>query len=354
MIALFLPDLRAGGAEKVMLSLGIFFHAQNIPICFVVGKANGPLHSQLPEHVPVFELGKTNAPAMVKPFIRFVNKEKPSVVFATLGAAITASIAKPFIGKNTRVIARLGNTVSAEAQSLSILSTLKYRLAAKVVSTYADVQVFQSQYMKKDYEAFLGKPVKNGVVIYNPLHADSIQNKSNEVVTSYDFVAVGRFMAQKNYPYLLEITEKMPACTFAILGDGILRPSIEQMILEKGLSKRVHVLGHTPNPYPYMKSASFVLSTSLYEGFSNVIIEALALGTPVIATDCPSGNREVLHDGNGRLIPLHNAASAVSIMEKAMRDKETFHPQQISEEALTRFSMEEIAQQYLQVLCPNA
>lgn len=354
MIVFFLPNFRAGGAENVMISLGSYLLSQNGSVCFLVGKATGPLLQKLPKGIKVYELEKEGALRMLLPFIKFIKVHKPDVVFATLGASITATLARPFLPNNIRIVTRLGNTVSAEVDRLSFLGKWKYRLAAKVVSRFSDIQVFQSQFMKKDYEEYIGKTIKSGVVIYNPIDLNIVLKSTEQEVKFYDFVSVGRFMTQKNYSYLVELADFLPDYSFAIIGDGELRVSIQQMLDDKKLSKRVEILGYISNPYPYMKKASFLISTSLYEGFSNVIIESLALGTPVIATDCPSGNREVIHNENGRLIPLNDSESATKIIEQAVLGVKNFNHEKIAKEALSRFSIVEIANQYYKILCPKA
>lgn len=353
MIVFFLPNLSAGGAEKVMISIGTHLINQKYPVLFLLGKATGPLYQKLPTGSKVYELNNDNALGMLFPFIKFVKTHKPDVIFATLGSSITTTLGRPFLPNNIRIVSRLGNTVSAEVDRLSLLGKWKYRFAAEVVSRFSDVQVFQSQFMKVDYETYIGKKIKKGVVIYNPVDYDITLKSSETEVKFYDFVAVGRLMTQKNYNYLIDLAEYLPNFTFAIIGEGELRSEIQKLIKDKNLSNRVEILGYISNPYPYMKKASFLISTSLYEGFSNVILESLALGTPVIATDCPSGNREVINENNGRLIPLNDINKSVSIINEAMNKLDSFDSNKIASETFFRFSLDQIAIQYQKILCPK-
>ena len=350
MIIFFLPNLRAGGAERVLLTLAVELHARGLDVGLLLGKKEGALDDFLPADIKLHELGASSAVSMIAPLISYARKYVPKVIIATLGASVTTALAKPFLPRETKVISRLGNTITAEYQTLSPAGKLKYRLAGVSGRWFSDHHIFQSKFMRADYERFSGGKITRASVIYNPVNPEIVSLAVKEPEEVFDFLAVGRLMTQKNYHYLLSIAARpeMEVYSFGIAGQGPMFDELQHRIELEGLQERVVLLGHLSNPYPIMRGSRFLLSTSLYEGFSNVIIESLALGTPVIATDCPSGNREVITEKNGRLIPLNDAAAAAGILKEALITK--FDAAQISHDAKARFACDIIADQYVNLI----
>ncbi|NER82856.1 MAG: glycosyltransferase family 4 protein, partial [Leptolyngbya sp. SIO1D8] len=128
-------------------------------------------------------------------------------------------------------------------------------------------------------------------------------------------VACGRLHPQKGYPYLLEaiakVKQQLPIQLW-ILGEGSLRSTLERQIETLGLTDTVRLLGFQANPYQYMAAADVFVLSSLYEGFGNVIVEAMACGVPVVATDCPHGPAEILEHGKSGLLAPPGDADALA------------------------------------------
>src|SRR6185369_12818756 len=124
-------------------------------------------------------------------------------------------------------------------------------------------------------------------------------------------VAVGRLVAMKDYPTMFAALAKIRqtiGARLVILGDGPLRGELEAQVRARGLDDAVAFLGYDKNPYRYMKHAQLLLHSSLAEGLPGVLIQSLACGTPVVATDCDHGPREVVRDGvDGYLVPVGDA-----------------------------------------------
>jgi len=135
------------------------------------------------------------------------------------------------------------------------------------------------------------------------------------VPAQYQIVCAGRLHPQKGFLSIIAAIHQLreqghAEIALTILGEGPLRDDLELEIAHTGMQDVVKLLGYVPNPYPYLRQADLFVLPSEYEGLPNVLIEALALGTPVIATDCPTGPREILEDGRwGKLIPLHASLS---------------------------------------------
>jgi glycosyltransferase involved in cell wall biosynthesis len=133
------------------------------------------------------------------------------------------------------------------------------------------------------------------------------------------FIACGRLSRQKNYPLLLEAfaqaRQRGAQQHLVIIGDGEDRPAIEARIGEMNLHHVVHLLGHRDNPFPYIKRATALVLASLWEGFGLVLIEAMNLSVPCIATDCPSGPAQILNGSKyGLLLTTEDASALASAM----------------------------------------
>ncbi|MDA3048966.1 glycosyltransferase [Campylobacter sp. JMF_02 ED1] len=169
-------------------------------------------------------------------------------------------------------------------------------------------------------------PAKMGV-LYNALNLDEIAQKSQESI-NYEkpfFLSVGRLDAGKNHELLIRAYAKLKNCDkdLLILGDGVLRESLQNLINELGLENRVKLLGFDNNPYKYMSKCYAFVFVSLFEGFSNALIEALACGKLVISSDHQSGARELLGDDEwGVLVGVNDEEGTIKAMQKAIDEPE--------------------------------
>jgi glycosyltransferase involved in cell wall biosynthesis len=165
-------------------------------------------------------------------------------------------------------------------------------------------------------------------------------------------VACGRLTKQKGYPYLLdafrEVRDQKEAALW-ILGEGDRRQAIESQIEELGLVDDVSLLGFRDNPFKFMAAADVFVLSSLSEGFGNVIVEAMACGTPVVSTDCPHGPGEIIsHEENGLLVPPADAAALSEAILRVLTDDTL--SEQLSENGKRRaqdFHASAISQEYL-------
>jgi glycosyltransferase involved in cell wall biosynthesis len=139
-------------------------------------------------------------------------------------------------------------------------------------------------------------------------------------------IAVGRLTLQKNYPLLLsafaEARKRGVSDDLLILGDGDQRPALEQRVAHLGLAGFVHLIGHRTNPFPYIKRARFLVLSSIWEGFGLSLLEAMALGVPVIACDCPSGPADILSRGeHGLLVPINDLPALTDAIVQLATDE---------------------------------
>jgi glycosyltransferase involved in cell wall biosynthesis len=169
------------------------------------------------------------------------------------------------------------------------------------------------------------------------------------------FIAVGRLSRQKNYPLMLDAfaaaRQRGARQHLVIVGDGEDRAMLEARVRELNLSDAVHFLGHRDNPFPYIQRATALVLSSLWEGFGLVLIEAMNLGVPCIAVDCPSGPAEIL-DGSkyGLLVPQDNPAALANAMIKLTEPATREHFASAARERADAFTLRNMAQQYRPIL----
>jgi len=358
MIVFLLPDLRAGGAERVMLNLLINYHVKypNHEVVLLLFQKKGQLLKEVPLSIKILELKTSGATKSVFSLISFCNQHQPKIIFSSLGGSLTSSLAKPFISKEIIIINRIGNTIGAEKLLYTnFLKRYFYIFANKIIANMSNHVIFQCNYMATDYIEQTKITPKQYSIIYNPVKIDHIKKLAQEkVAKKYTFVAVGRLNPQKDYENLIKacalLKKQTSDFSIAIIGSGNLNQQLDLLIKELDLQQNIHLLGHQSNPYSYILNSSYLVSSSLYEGFSNVIIESLCLGKPVIATDCPGGNAEVITNGeNGWLCEYKNSEALAKVMLTALNKNVKMTNYEIANYGAKMFSDEIIFEAYIKV-----
>lgn len=360
-LSIFLPSLYGGGAERVMVTLANEFAARGLDVDLVVARTGGKYGAYLGEIAPGVTLVDLQAPrliAVLPALLRYLRRRRPHTLLAAINMAnVLAVIAKTLSGVKMRLVLSERNTIAGPARTgdwrdrlLPLLMRLTYR--------HADALIAISHGVACDVEAFTNLPRDKLHIIHNPLDLEKLTELSR---ASIEFtpplpapliVAVGRLEPQKDYPTLLRafalLRRTVPA-TMLILGEGRLRPSLAAQIDRDGLSASILMPGFLPNPFPIMRRADLVVLSSAWEGFGNVLVEAMACGTPVVSTDCPSGPAEILEHGKwGRLAPVGDAEALAEVMAASLADPA---PPDVKQRA-AQFTLAAAADRYLSVLLP--
>jgi glycosyltransferase involved in cell wall biosynthesis/O-antigen/teichoic acid export membrane protein len=317
-IALFSPSLAGGGAERVLLNLACGLHALGHEIDIVLAQAGGEYLPQVPNYAKLVDLGAGRTLTSLPALTRYIRRRRPAGIIAFQDHAnVVALWARTLAGTHTPVIATVHNTWSRLLEG----ATYKTRALATLIRrayTKADAVVAVSEGAANDLSDHLGLPRTSIQVIYNPVLMPELFRKAAEPVDHSWFapgaspviIGVGRLTKQKDFPNLVRAfsyARRQLQSRLVILGEGEERNEIEHVVHDLDLENEVWLPGFVENPYKYLRrSAVFVLS-SVWEGLPTVLIEALALGVPVISTDCESGPREILkHGALGALVPVGN------------------------------------------------
>jgi len=291
-VLFFLPSLVAGGAERVVLTLlrNLSRDRFDVSLAVINHKGSTLLH-ELPPDVELYNLEASQLRFGLSRVVRLLWKTQPDIVFSTIDYLnVALGSTRLFWPKRTAFIARPAILFSAELKTRK--RPLIWRLLHRATVCTADLLVFQSRAMEEDYRSSLAWRADRSAVIHNPLDLELIRTRSKqEANTGFDssrfnLVAAGRLEKQKGFDVAIEAIalSKNRNITLTILGGGTLHHALERLIEERNLQGRVRLLGYVQNPYPFYAQADGFLLSSRFEGFPNVVLEALSCGTPVVAT----------------------------------------------------------------------
>jgi len=278
------------------------------------------------------DLGAKRVLFSLSHLIRYLRDVQPSAMLSAMDHAnLVAILAWRWARVPTRLVVSVHNTMSIATQHAPHFRARLIPLLARWLYPQAHRVVAVSHGVAADISRFYKLPTEQMEVIYNPVVTPELIARSWEVVEHPWLAAgeppvvlgVGRLTAQKDFITLIRAFALMRPhyeARLIILGEGEDRPILEQLIGELGLQGWVDLPGFVENPYAWMRRAAVFVLSSRWEGLPTVLIEAMACGTPVVATDCPSGPREVLEGGKwGKLVPVGDEAALAEAICETLR-----------------------------------
>jgi glycosyltransferase involved in cell wall biosynthesis len=329
--AIYLPSLAGGGAERSMVNLAIGMSQQpGVQVDLVLAEASGPYMKSVPSSIRIVDLKAGRVMQSLLPLSNYLRSERPKGMVAAMDHANLVAIwAKRLSGAATNIVACMQNTVSQDANNAANTRGRFIPMATKWFYPWATGVVGVSQGVVDDFVKLTGVS-KNVMVIHNPVVTPELFSRAEEPVDhpwlqegqKPVLMGVGRLTKQKDFPNLISAfaeVRKQHDVRLMILGEGELRGELEQLIAQLGLQEHVALPGFASNPYAYMRRARMFVLSSLWEGLPTVLIEAMAVGTSVVATDCPSGPQEILKGGKlGRLVSISNHKALAEAISKTL------------------------------------
>jgi glycosyltransferase involved in cell wall biosynthesis len=360
-VALLLPDMRGGGAERVNLNLANEFARMGLRVDMLLIQAVGELLPLLDPSVRVLELGGGRFRMAIRPLTRYLRDRPPASMLANMWPLSAAAVGLAWLCRaTTRVVVVEHNAWLASERSHEALHRATLRVSARLVFPLAAGVVAVSQGAASDVVALSGLPAARVSVIPNPLvgghRAAAGETLAPEWSTGHHrkILAVGALKEIKDYPTLLRAFARLVQTVDArllVLGEGEQRMALAELARDIGIADRVTFPGFSTTPERYFREADLCVMSSTGEGFGNVLVEALAVGTPVVSTDCPHGPREILGDGAyGMLVPVGDPEQLASAMAASLGQQ---HDAQRLIDRASMYSVAGAAASYLDLLLPG-
>lgn len=312
-VVFVLPSLEGGGAERVTLA----FLAGLAPLCpdlhLVLFRGGGALADQIPSGVVTHELGGSRLRQVLPALVATLRRLRPQVIFSTHGYVNVPLLAlRPLYGRAGRLMLREANTPSASLTGQRF--TPLFKLAYRLLYPCADAVICQSQLMGDELCRDFQVPRRRLHLIYNPTDTETVRRDLLPVRVpgaGTRFVAAGLFSYKKGFDRLFDWFGTLPeTAQLTLLGHGPMGAELRKRVEALGLGGRVSFPGFLPRPWGHFAGADAFLLPSRWEGMPNVALEALACGTPVIATPEAGGIVEVASMATPGAVKLAAAGEA--------------------------------------------
>jgi glycosyltransferase involved in cell wall biosynthesis len=358
-LALFMTDLAGGGAERVMINLAEGFAARGDSVDLVVVKSTGAYLDALSTSITLVDLSASRLSLALPGLVGYLRRIRPAAMISAMNDAnIIAILAACIARVPTRIVVTEHCNPTEEARHAA---TFKRRLVPRILGFFynrASRVVAVSKGVESDLHR-LGVDPKKTVTIYNPIVTPDFRRQLLspsdhpwlQVSAVPVMMGIGRLHPQKHFELLIrsyaEVRQTHPI-RLMILGEGEDRPKLEKLINALGLKDSVVFPGFVEQTGSYLARAALLVLSSNYEGFGNVLVEALAAGVPVVATDCPSGPSEILTDPRyGQLVPLND----LEAMTAAILDRLSHPPADRAalKEYAENFALERVIEEYARI-----
>lgn len=324
-IAIFLSTSGHSGVDRAARHLIPALARRGYPVDLLKVRRHGPYLDEPPPGVRVIDLGSRYTYGCLPGLVRYLRRERPGVLLADKDRVNrTALLARALAGRGpgpdgpaaTRLLLSSGTTISLDLATRGRLERWLQRTSMGRLYPFADLVVVTSAGVADDMAAYTGLDRRLIQVVPSPvvparLFEPGLPRPDHPWLGDPEMpliLSVGELCGRKGFDTLIQAFARVRArrpCRLMILGRGGARERLLTLAAGLGVGADVALPGFVPDPYAYMAHADLFAFSSRWEGLGFVLIEALAVGTPVVSTDCPSGPREVLDGGRyGPLVPV--------------------------------------------------
>lgn len=329
-VIFFTASTTGGGAEKMLFNIISSLDEKHKSYLVITSKDNLPGDVSIPSEV--YKLGFENARKAFSQIVFVIKKIKPQYVFTTSSSiGYILALAKYFVKQDFKVVIRCAVTPTEIVKTSFKDTLLKYVIRFSYKK--CDLLIAQTSYMKEDLVKTYHVRPQQVRVIRNIVNKDYLAQQSllfypeEFIEGEYNIVASGALYSVKGFDLLIEainpIIKSNANVHLWILGQERYevgyRNFLQGLIDKWGLGNNVTLLGYRANPYPYYKYADLFVMSSRKEGFPNVVLEALYLGTPVVATDCVDFNGVIFDGVNGFVVKKNSVGAIEEGVRKALK-----------------------------------
>jgi len=357
---MFIPSMRGGGAQRVVLNLANAFVRRGLSVNLLLAQAQGPYLNDVASEVRIIDFGVSRSILALPHLVRHLSHESPDFLLSALNYANLLTTWAAMIARaETKIILTVHGTIS---RSDSELDGWKDQIMPSLIRLFysrADAVVVVSHGAADDLKRKTGISDDMLHVIHNPVVTPDMLDRADEKPPPFwdmsgDYstvISAGRLNAHKDFPTLIRAfkrVQKQRNTRLIIMGEGSKRTSLENLVSDLGLEDSVLLPGFVKNPYAVMARGDVFVLPSSSEGFGNVLVEAMALGVPVVSTDCPNGPAEILEGGEwGELVPVGDESALSEAICRTLENPIG------AERLMTRansFTSDRIASQYIDLM----
>ncbi|NNC23967.1 glycosyltransferase [Salinisphaera sp. USBA-960] len=362
-LAIFVSFSGQGGVEHMLVNLLDGLVAEGVAVDLLLARTEGPFVASIPDSVNQIRLRARHTAWCVPELALYLARNRPPALLAVKDRAIRAALRARWLARvDTRLVGRLGTNLGASLAGKSAAAAALRRLPMRRVYRHVDGLIAVSDGVAADSHRVTGLPAERIETVRNPVVTATLFERASEPCPhpwpgdggSPVIVGIGRLTEQKGWTTLLDAFAELRRtrdCRLLIVGEGPERAAITRRIESLALADCVALAGFVENPAAILARADMFVLSSRWEGSPNALTEALAIGTPVVATDCPSGPREILADGRfGPLVPV----DAVSPLAEAMRETLAHPlPAEFLQQAVAGYDTATATRRYLEVVDPG-
>jgi glycosyltransferase involved in cell wall biosynthesis len=350
-IFFLIPSLTSGGSERVFSILANHLDHKTWDITVVVLDGRQRFYTINEDKVRVIDLQTPRVRQGFVKIFKLIRREKPDLVVSTLSHLNQfIALIKPFLPRKTRFIAR-ESTILSVFHKQETVPALRDFLVRWLYPSF-DALICQSQRMADDFKNTYKIPNSKLNIINNPVDTEGVSKLAFQTPVppkkaALRFLSVGRLSREKRIDKALRILAQLENRDFEyhLIGEGNERERLEKLAKTLGIAEKVTFQGVQKNPFAWMASADFLLLTSEFEGFPNVLLEAGAVGTPSIAFSCGGVVEEIIEDGiNGFVVPDGDEAAFLAAILRG--GQKTFNRRDIQNLTKEKFGVEKIVAQY--------
>jgi glycosyltransferase involved in cell wall biosynthesis len=355
-LVIYLPSMNSGGAERLHINLAPHFVAMGFDVIFLLDRLEGPLLDAIPDSCRILCLNASRQIQALPRLVAYLRHNRPDVLIGNMEHMnIMAILARRIAGVGTKVIVTQHNSVVEQSRRPSFKWRIMPWLYRRLLPMADDI-VCVSVGVAQEMAATCGISRDRMRVIYNGLIDDAFDDRLQGTPDHTWFadrapvvVAMGRLVPQKDFETLIRAFAMVPPpARLMILGEGPLEDELRTLTQTLGVGDRVAFAGFRTNPLPYLRMATLFVMSSRFEGFGNVLVEALASGTPVVSTDCPHGPSEILERGRfGRLVPVGDPTRLADAMIQAL---DATHDRDMLRARGAQFSVARCAENYARLM----
>jgi glycosyltransferase involved in cell wall biosynthesis len=359
-IACFFATSGHSGVDRLVGHLVPGFVAAGHKVDLLQIRNHGPYLQDLPEGVDRIDLGSSHVGTALLPLVSYLRRARPAVLLCDKYRVNRVVLLARWLARaHTRIVVRVGTTVSVDLASRPRVQRWVETLWMRLLYPHADAVITPSRGASLDLARVAGLPEVRVRTVESPLITRDLEEKAAQTadhpwLVDKDrpvFLGVGELSPRKDFATLIRAFARVRAGLAArliILGDGGQRGNLLALARELGVADDVSLPGFTRNPYAFMARADGFALSSRWEGMPVVLIEALAVGTPVVSTDCPSGPREILQEGRyGMLVPVGDDARLAHALAALLRNPPA---REILHEAARPYGVAQATRAYLRAM----